>query len=217
LYYFLTKKNEWKKELVGDDVDDSDNDEYDISLDDIEQKEPKRADMAYLLAYKHFGNSKVVPVAMQELNITITVYNVGELEAINVALDDTEDWSNSSFFKVVGSAKATFKSIPVGGSVSHSFIVLPLTHGQHNSGAAHLTYRQVGGSSNEVETSQSSVLGVFPIESLVKWRLRQAPFAMEWGIFLLLSCVATSLASLMSSSAQDALIVKDQEASKKKN
>lgn len=195
-----------------DDVDDDDDD--DILLDDIEQAPPKRADMAYLLAYKHLGNDNL-PVAMQNINITITVYNVGELEATNVALDDTEDWGNSSFFKVLGSAKTTWKSIPVGGSVSHSFTVIALTHGEHNSVPARLTYRQAG-SENEIETSLSSVLGVLPIESLVKWRLRHAPFSIEWAIFLVLSGLATSLAFLMSSSAESELNLAVAE-SKKKN
>ncbi|KFD68899.1 hypothetical protein M514_18929 [Trichuris suis] len=93
---------------------------------------------AKILAAKNLLSSYAVEG--KELVISYSLYNIGDKAAVDVELKD-DNFVESQFRFVRGSANARWSRIPGSANVSHVLVVVPLEYGSINYTAAKVTYR----------------------------------------------------------------------------
>jgi len=146
---------------------------------------PVLANEARLLVYKQLDHNRVVPYNFalgQPINVTLTVINVGDATAHDVAVED--QWSEA-MFKVEGSdASQRWDEIAPGAQVSVSYFVTPNVEGGFESLPARVAYKPTADAPLQYGYSSSVTnLNVIPSEAFLK---QTSSHTSEWLLFFAL-------------------------------
>lgn len=138
---------------------------------------------AKLLVAKNILNNYIVEGA--DVAIKYNIYNVGNLAALNVRLND-ENFPADRFEYVTGFNKAKWTKIQPSTNVSHIAIVRPKVVGPFNLTHATVTYTS-NEKTSKVQTGYSTEVGEIYIQRLKDYNRRFASHTIDWILFIVMA------------------------------
>jgi len=138
---------------------------------------------AKLLVVKNVLNNFVV----EGLDITVkyTIYNVGNIPAVNVQLKD-DNFPADKFDYVSGFNKVLWQKISPASNVTHVAVVRPSMLGPLNFTHAAVTYT-ANEKTNRVQVGYSTELGEAYVQRQKEYNRRFASHAIDWAMFVVMA------------------------------
>ncbi|KAL8474508.1 hypothetical protein ACS0TY_030388 [Phlomoides rotata] len=93
----------------------------------------------FLVAHKRVSHRKLKS-DLERVSVYIDIYNAGSETAYDVTLDD-DNWAQEVFDSIIGNTSNTWKSLPSGSLVSHSFELESKVKTVYYGAPALITYR----------------------------------------------------------------------------
>jgi len=141
-----------------------------------------------LLVKKVFGTPEIAPIVNNDIIFSLTIYNVGDSDALDVSLDDELP---SKFKLVAGYTGVRWAKLAPGENLTHSYIARSPRAGSIASKRATASYKDSNGHSYATTSSSGGkVIRVYDWKQVDR---RDGAHFREWIIFVILSFVTVAV------------------------
>eukprot|EP01129_Flabellula_baltica_P003582 TRINITY_DN13334_c0_g1_i1.p1 TRINITY_DN13334_c0_g1~~TRINITY_DN13334_c0_g1_i1.p1 ORF type:complete len:187 (+),score=45.01 TRINITY_DN13334_c0_g1_i1:75-635(+) len=141
-----------------------------------------------LLVKKSFGTPDIAPILNNDVTFSITVYNVGNEDALDVILEDELPYQ---FTLTSGFTSASWARLAPGQNYTHSYVAQPGLAGGIPTRLAIVTYSDEDG--EEHSTTSSSGGKYIRVYDWKQVDRRDGAHIREWMIFVILSAMSIAI------------------------